>query len=292
MLVLTGVWPIENPNVIYKVKRLLSWISAFGLSGILLTEFIYDIRDFTKLSETLYIGVTYMGFLVKLLVFSRRRKEFLNLLKFLKNPIFVSYPEDLDHYMAKSIKQSVLLARVYRVLGVSIVVGYAFYPILDNKPLPFPFPYDLGNYTILMYCLQMIGEAFSAVNNLCLDVMCTSLMGLAAAQLDILTQKIIRLKEDNGVISNPVILNQVDARIIEKLKDCVKHHLAIIKYRNSKAHANADAMSRLPVCSEQLANSIDEPDYFEICQIETLPVTAKMLAKEFINTITKWFKDW
>lgn len=35
------------------------------------------------------------------------------------------------------------------------------------------------------------------------------------------------------------------------------------KYRDTKLHTNADAMSRLPVCSKQLPN-FDEPDMFEI----------------------------
>lgn len=52
-----------------------------------------------------------------------------------------------------------------------------------------------------------------------------------------------------------------------------------IKYRNTKVHTNADAMSRLPVRSEQLPN-FDETDAFEINQINTLPVTLKELANE------------
>jgi len=41
-----------------------------------------------------------------------------------------------------------------------------------------------------------------------------------------------------------------------------------IKYKNTKNHSNADAMSRLPIKSTS-----DSLDQFEICQIETLPIT-------------------
>ncbi|KAF2904116.1 hypothetical protein ILUMI_02069 [Ignelater luminosus] len=156
-------------------------------------------------------------------------KEYLKLIDFLKNPIFLSYSEDLDHYMAKSIKQSVLLTNGYRVVAVTIMVGYTIYPLLDNKPLPTPFPYDLGKFTMLMYCFEVISGSFSMVNVICLDVTCTSLMELAAAQLDILAEKIIRLEEDDVVVGDPIILTQIRESIHEKLKNCVKHHLAIIK---------------------------------------------------------------
>ncbi|KAF2888241.1 hypothetical protein ILUMI_17932 [Ignelater luminosus] len=229
MLVITGMWPKKNPNIIYRIRTTISWICAIGLFGCLLTQFIYDIKDFMKLSVTLYILVCYMGFILKLLVFINHREEFLNILNFLKNPIFISYPEDLDYYMTKSIKQSVLVARTVQIATAAGLVVYAVYPILDKKPLPFPFPYELGKYTLLMFCFQMVAEAFSAVNNLSLDLVFTSLMGIVAAQLDILAEMIMRLKEDDSMVERSVISNRVDESINKKLKDCVKHHLAIIK---------------------------------------------------------------
>ncbi|KAF2904118.1 hypothetical protein ILUMI_02071 [Ignelater luminosus] len=231
-LILTGIWPIENPNVIYRIKTILSWVSALGLSGVMLTQLIHDITDFTKLSETLYILLAYMGFIVKLVVFMYRRKEFLNVINFLKNPIFLSYPEDLDHYMAKSINQSVRLAKIFQPFAVSFVIFYAVYPILDNTSLPFPFPYDLGKYRMVMYCSQLISEGMAAINNMYIDTICTSLMGIIAAQLDILTEKIMRLNENDGTVEDHAISNEVCESIYEKLKDCVKHHLAIIKLVN------------------------------------------------------------
>ncbi|XP_031332533.1 uncharacterized protein K02A2.6-like [Photinus pyralis] len=51
-----------------------------------------------------------------------------------------------------------------------------------------------------------------------------------------------------------------------------------IKYKNTTKHANADAMSRLPTKSTD--NYLyDEPDAFEINQIETLPIKLQELAK-------------
>nr|CAI5821218.1 unnamed protein product [Callosobruchus analis] len=55
-----------------------------------------------------------------------------------------------------------------------------------------------------------------------------------------------------------------------------------IKYKNTKLHGNADALSRLPQKSEDLT-IFDEADVFEIQLIETLPVTVKDLAKATKN---------
>nr|CAI5818050.1 unnamed protein product [Callosobruchus analis] len=55
-----------------------------------------------------------------------------------------------------------------------------------------------------------------------------------------------------------------------------------IKYKNTKLHGNAHALSRLPQKSEDLT-IFDEADVFEIQLIETLPVTVKDLAKATKN---------
>ncbi|KAK9692524.1 Integrase zinc binding domain [Popillia japonica] len=52
-----------------------------------------------------------------------------------------------------------------------------------------------------------------------------------------------------------------------------------IKYKNTKLHTNADALSRLPVNQTNEYN-YDVTDRFEIFQIETLPITLHVLAKE------------
>lgn len=52
-----------------------------------------------------------------------------------------------------------------------------------------------------------------------------------------------------------------------------------IKYKNTKLHSNADAMSRLPVPTES-DFSFDTMDQFEIHQIENLPITMKELECE------------
>ncbi len=53
-----------------------------------------------------------------------------------------------------------------------------------------------------------------------------------------------------------------------------------IKFRPTQAHANADALSRLPL--EQLCqeNYCSEPTIFNISQVETLPVTAATLRQQ------------
>ncbi|KAF2903348.1 hypothetical protein ILUMI_02837 [Ignelater luminosus] len=230
MMTTSGVWPQKNPNMYYKLKTLSSWFFAISLCTTMWMEAINDVKNFAKLSEILYIMVTITAYNIKLAVFTYYRKEsFLDMINFLKNPVFVSYPDDIDHYMVKTIKSSTLLANIYRYLILCCVILYIFYPILDNKALPFPFPYDLGKYTPLMYVFQLMGESYAAWNNSCLDTLCTSLMGIAAAQLDILCEKIARIKEEEVSLQNYEISEEADKITTKKLSQCVEHHLAIIK---------------------------------------------------------------
>ncbi|XP_055522875.1 uncharacterized protein LOC129717057 [Wyeomyia smithii] len=52
-----------------------------------------------------------------------------------------------------------------------------------------------------------------------------------------------------------------------------------IRFRKSKNHANADAMSRIPLPQKEPENVIEEADVIELNQIETLPLTAAELAQ-------------
>ncbi|KAL5475243.1 hypothetical protein EMCRGX_G027319 [Ephydatia muelleri] len=57
-------------------------------------------------------------------------------------------------------------------------------------------------------------------------------------------------------------------------------HSYSIKYRGTTRHSNADALSRLPVSTEEDSHEIEDPedvDFFMLKQIEYLPVTASHL---------------
>lgn len=52
-----------------------------------------------------------------------------------------------------------------------------------------------------------------------------------------------------------------------------------IRFRRSSDHANADAMSRIPLLRTDPENEIEETDVIELNQIDTLPLTAAELAQ-------------
>lgn len=53
-----------------------------------------------------------------------------------------------------------------------------------------------------------------------------------------------------------------------------------IKYRNTKSHANADELSRLPIPNDVNTDVSDVVDIFAVQTLETLPVTAEQIAHE------------
>lgn len=225
MLVFSGFWPRKNSSIFYKCRRTFSWVMLIMLGITMWMQVIKVINDFTQLSEILYIMVTITATIIKSGVFTYRRKYFLKLLELLKDPLFISYPNDLNHYMATTIKYSRLIANTYRYLVFACVVLIGLFPIVDNKPLPFPFDFNLRGYKIPMYAFQLTAECVAAWNNSSLDTLCTSLMGITAAQLDILAEKIIHIKDVTLAKHTPAS----EEIALKNFKQCVKHHVAIME---------------------------------------------------------------
>ncbi|KAF5271728.1 hypothetical protein FQA39_LY08051 [Lamprigera yunnana] len=229
MMRTSGIWPEENSTIIYKIKCIISWTFTLLLLLSMVLEVIYHIRDFEKLSDTLYIMFTMAATVTKMGSFSYEKKTFLKILKLLKDPLFVSYPQHLDHYMAETVKNSIFIANLYRYLVGCCIVMFMVYPLLDNKPLPFPFPFDLGSYTYYMYALQIVGVGIAAWNNSSMDTLTTSIMGITSAQLDILCKKLVHIRD--SIRGNHSGLN-TELIVINRLKECVKHHNVIIRLVN------------------------------------------------------------
>ncbi|KAB0790785.1 hypothetical protein PPYR_15295 [Photinus pyralis] len=223
----TGAWP-DHSSITYNIKALFFHAFTIGLFVTMSMQVIFNLNDFTNLSEILYIMVTVTGYVVKQCALTYKRNVFVNLIQFLKDPLFLSYPDELDHYMFETVKKSTLIANVYRFSIAFCIVLFTVYPILENKPLPFPFPYDLGNYRYFMYAFQIISVGVCAWNNCTIDTLTTSLMGIAAAQLDILYEKLIVIRKESQENDDVPYCEKSEEDILHKLRQCVEHHNAII----------------------------------------------------------------
>ncbi|KAK4885198.1 hypothetical protein RN001_001469 [Aquatica leii] len=228
MMLSSGVWPEESSTITYKIKCIISWILSLGLFITMTMQVIHDITDFTKLSEILYIMVTIAATVGKMASFTYQRKKFLKMIKFLKEPIFMSYTDDLDHYMAATIKSSTFIANFYRYLVGCCIVMFIVYPIVDNKPLPFPFSFELGSFKYCMYVFQIASIGCCAWNNSCIDTLTTSIMGIGAAQLSILYEKIVNIKHMTNCLEDKNNVSVKNKDITPSLEQCVEHHNAII----------------------------------------------------------------
>ncbi|XP_031329090.1 uncharacterized protein LOC116160089 [Photinus pyralis] len=231
MMTATGAWP-DHSSITYNIKALFFHAFTIGLFVTMSMQVIFNLNDFTNLSEILYIMVTVTGYVVKQCALTYKRNVFVNLIQFLKDPLFLSYPDELDHYMFETVKKSTLIANVYRFSIAFCIVLFTVYPILENKPLPFPFPYDLGNYRYFMYAFQIISVGVCAWNNCTIDTLTTSLMGIAAAQLDILYEKLIVIRKESQENDDVPYCEKSEEDILLKLRQCVEHHNAIIQLVN------------------------------------------------------------
>ncbi|KAK5647661.1 hypothetical protein RI129_002553 [Pyrocoelia pectoralis] len=225
MMHASGFWPEENPTQFYKVRTFVSWLLSLALCVTLTMEVVNRITDFTKLSEILYTMVMVASYVIKATSLRYQRKNLLKIINFLKHPIFMSYPDELDHFMAKSVRQSTFIANAYRYSVGCCIILYLVYPIVDHKPYPFPFPFEMGSYNYYIFVFQVVGGACCAWNNLSIDTLMTSIMGITAAQLDILCGKLIGMGNKRN---DSVSRRKTDEDMSRKLKQCVNHHNAVI----------------------------------------------------------------
>lgn len=218
LMLVSGIWPLDNPSILYRMRTLTSWIFTGGLWLTMALEVALDISDLTKLSEILYIMVTIASDLIKLGAFTYNRKKFLKVLDFLRDPIFSSHSEELDRHMENTLRYLNILAKLYQYSTIGCMCFFVIYPIMDNKPYPFPLSFEFGKYRLLVFALQIISAGIAAWNNFCVDLSCITLMGISAAQFEILVEKIENIKSTSD-----------ESEIVQKLKHCVDHHLSIIE---------------------------------------------------------------
>nr|XP_022909840.1 odorant receptor 67c-like [Onthophagus taurus] len=194
--------------------------------------------DFKELAEGLYLSTSYSSYFLKLSGFLMGRKPFLKMMELLKDPIFASYPKEIEFHLEKTTKLTVFLTKLYIMICTCVVLSSASIFFVDGT-LPMPVPINFGKYLVLAYIVEMTAMVIAVWNNLCLDTLCASLMGLAAGQLDILKNKIeicneIALKKieifEND--DNDDILMVVQEEVIRLLKNCIQHHSKIILYVN------------------------------------------------------------
>lgn len=225
MMTASGIWPQRNPTNFYKFKTATSWFLGITMFATFTARSIKDMNNFTKLSEIAYMTIAMFSFLIKLIVITHRRKDLLELIKLIRSPIFHSHPEDLNKYTTRTTRFTNSLGKMYQYSIILCIIFYTLYPMIYKK-LPFRFPWDLGRYNYIVFIYQIVSLGVSGWNNSSIDLIMLALIGFSQAQFDILAQKIALNKVED---KREGYDSELDVEILERLKQCVVHHLSIIR---------------------------------------------------------------
>nr|XP_023027980.1 odorant receptor 13a-like [Leptinotarsa decemlineata] len=213
---LSGHWPGAKTTIFQRILFCLEIL--FSLS--LLAELTNHFDDYEILSEHLSITISPTSYLIKLIIFKFKSDAVQHLISSIKLKEFNNCPKHLRDIIEETVKYSKFLGHGYQLLCFVTVLLYSLVPVFTKADLPVKFSYNTGNFKPVMYAFQVIGMVSTASNNSSMDILAMSLMRICAAQIEILNRKIIGLSDEKYRSDH----------IKTKLKECVKHHMKIIRY--------------------------------------------------------------
>ena len=235
MMVVTAVWPKVGASVSYILRGTVCSSLTFLFYISMCAEALVHYEDFQSLSEVLCVLFECTPYVGKFIGFTINKGVFVNLLHDLDNDQFNNHPENLNAPLRNTISRINLISRLFRILSFSSLFFYMLYPIIDGKMLPIPFSFNVGRYTYVIYVFQIVSLGLSAWNNSCFDLLCSGAMGIASAQLEMLSGRLTGLyREIEGCCENfsrngKGRKSLIDEKIHEILKICVRHHISIIR---------------------------------------------------------------
>ncbi|XP_074037331.1 odorant receptor 46a [Leptinotarsa decemlineata] len=220
VLTITGHWPEKKPSIFKRVLFFLDILFSFSL----LLELVNHFDDFEALSKHLSLTISPTSYLIKLIIFKCKSYAFLDLIALMKVKEFKHYPKHLRSITDHAVRSLIFLGNGYLLICFITILMYCLIPAISKADLPVKFSYYLGEFKPAMYAFQVMGLISASTNNSCLDMLAMSLMGICAAQIEVLNRTIISLNDcdESGMYRS----DQVN----RGLKNCVKHHVKIIRF--------------------------------------------------------------
>jgi hypothetical protein len=224
-LQISGHWPHTTLSIWSELRSFLSFASSLIFFATNMMEIVLHFSDFKDLAENLSVTTLVFAYIVKLLVFKLKRREFFCMIEIMANAkTFTFEPHgEAQRDFAKTMgERCILVMKIYSGICSVVVTLYACLSLSSETVLPVKFSYDFGSWVYGMYVFQMTAIMNSALNTVCLDMLAVCFMGTAIAQLQILEQKIHDLTKFDYEDYSP----EEEKR---RMKQCVVHHTDIIK---------------------------------------------------------------
>lgn len=213
-----GLWPGKKHKTLYNI---FSLIFNFFFSFCFISFELFNItqaKDLSEVTENLFISLTEISTIIKLIIFFFRRDQIKNMLTLIKIN-FITKNELEDKIMRQDIQFTTTIFILFIVTIGGVISAAAFVPFVSETPtLPFPIwlPFNWKEFKILFWIAffyDILGVTLHGLINLSNDCIIMFLTGRAATQLDILGIRLKNLKNSKN--------NHEELKDLMKQYDCI-----------------------------------------------------------------------
>ncbi|CAG9858863.1 unnamed protein product [Phyllotreta striolata] len=176
--------------------------------------------------DILVVLIIATGHLVKIVIFKVKTKVWLDIFDQLKSPCFNDYPEEFEYNNRRHVNFSKNFGNLFQFSCCWSTGMMIFQPLFSNVDLPMNCSFVTEPFIPYMYAGQVMFILLCAFSHSSIDVLITDLIGIIVGQLDVLGEKI-----------KAYDTNKTKEKI--DLKQCVQHHVEIIKFVNNLRQATS-----------------------------------------------------
>jgi hypothetical protein len=228
-LKITGLWPKDTETYKLNAYTLYSAFCLIGLFGIHTFSQVFNIfiiDDLETFTSSIFITLACVGGVAKTWQLIRNMPTLKQLFVSITDDIFQPRNDRQIALITPSILFWQRFYLVFRVLGYNTLFFWAAYPIFDKKTkehqLPFVawYPYDskISPLYEITYVHQIVAMGYAVLSGVNVDMLIAALNMFIGAQCDILCDDLKHLGGDEKEMGS-------------RLVNCVKHHRAILKFR-------------------------------------------------------------
>ncbi|KAF2881291.1 hypothetical protein ILUMI_24891 [Ignelater luminosus] len=233
LMMVLGIWPRESPSTLYIIRGSTLIFLVVLFTATIIAQALKFV-DVESTSFGLCVVMAALHCIVKSVVLYTKRKHIFNLMRMLDEPTLSVHDDHLFIYLTDKLKMCTLWRYVYFYCTVTTGVLINTLKMLNMKSprsLPVPFPIDMEKQPFLVFVSVWLFEAITMIlgcaSIACFDALLFSFIAIAAAELRILREKIMEATDFQKFDSRTMQILDFDDIVNNRLKNCIKQHVAI-----------------------------------------------------------------
>lgn len=215
-------------NTTHIIATVLITILTSSFLTSMIVNMILKKDDLGIVFEIIHMYITDFVWALKACYFVYTKNKFNALEESLKDPVFNEFTRNQEHLVKQQIHKTKRLGNLFRGITLVTCACYILCPILDGDvwAIPLWVPFTDGTPTIYYQLYESICFLSLATAHPSFDMLLVAFLNTMAIQLDILNDNLMHSTDRNEDESFDV----QEARIRRRLRKCVIHHLAIVRY--------------------------------------------------------------